>query len=227
MPFADRPLEVKMLEEYISDWRNLDGGILLIPKRGLHFNQLFLRSRWFFMDRVFDFSAIIRVISKRRMNEGYRPLHNSLAELSCELHWSGLIRKRPHFRSYALLDIIQDRVPAISPNSELIDALSSSDTVMEMLRRVSPDRLYITLSSFTTPQLSPTRHRDVLIKMLIDRYQNPEEITWVISMSKLISRTLSYKRKFIEAVGLIESISKVVMGVTYRIKNRLKRRSKK
>jgi len=219
--FTECPLEVKMLEEYIRDWKRIHGGIILFPKENLHFDKLFLRSRYVFMDKIFDFSALINIIPKEKMSREYVKLHHSLAELSCELSWSGFLRRRPLFKSYALLNLLKGKIPGLKENDKLAKMLNESDPVMSLLRKTYPDDICITLSSFAQHEDSIFMHGADSLSSLVNFYNDPHEITWITSLSKLISRTLSYRRTFINIINLIDQISEVILKVTSGVKNTL------
>jgi len=212
MSLGEKPLEVKMLEDYISDWKKLDGGILLFPKSHLHFNKLFIRSRFVFMDRVFDFSGVTELVPKKRMDEASRRLHRSLVGLGCELFWSGTILRRPRFKNYSVLNVLQKHVPDLEISDKLTNALNEPGPVMELVRKARPDELYVTLSSFTEPS-HPVEPSFDPIKALVKCYHKPTEIAWVTSLNKLISRTVGYKESFINLLRLIDSISEVVLKI--------------
>jgi len=218
---SKRPLEVKMLGEYIRDWKRIQGGIILFPKKHLHFDTLFLRSRYVLMDTVFDFSALINIVPKEKMSEKYIMLHHSLAELSSELFWSGLLRRRPIFKNYALLKLLKEKIPSLNENNKLAEMLNESDSVMSLLRKTSPDDICITLSSFAQYKDSALMRGANSFNSLVKFYNNPNEITWITSLSKLISRTLSYKRTFIDIVNLIDQISEVILKVTSDVRNNI------
>jgi len=208
-----KPLEIKMLEDYISDWKEVEGGILLFPKDHFHFNKLFVRSRFIFMDRVFDFLGMTEMVPKERMNKDSRRLHRSLVELGCELSWSGTILRKPYFKNYSTLNTLQKHIPSLRISDKLVNELNESNSVMELVRRTSPDELYVTLSSFMQP-LYPVEPNFDLIKALLRCYHNPIEVAWVTSLNKSISRTLGYKEGFINIFKLIDSISEVLLKIS-------------
>ena len=63
------PLEVKILKDYIKDWKESRGGILLFPKDHLHFDRLLLQNRFILFDRLLDSSGTIQLVPKEKMDE--------------------------------------------------------------------------------------------------------------------------------------------------------------
>lgn len=211
---AKEPLEVKMLEDYITNWEKMDGEIIFFPKKHLHFDKLFLRSRYAFMDRVFDFSGVIELVPEQRMNEDSKHLHNSLMELSCDLSGTGFFKRKPRFESYALLNLLQDYIPSLGVNNGLVNALNESRSVIALLRQIRPDDLCITLSSFAQGPRHLVQQGFDPIGLMVENYRNPNEVTWIVSLSKLISRTLSYRKMFTGIVSVIDCISEIVLRVS-------------
>ena len=210
--FTGKPVEIRSLENYIEDWKEFGDGILIFPKKDMFFNRLFMRSRYIFMDRIFEFSALVEVVPNKEMSERFKSLFYSIVGLSCELRWNGMLLKKPHFESFKILKILQTHVPLIRMDEKLYNALNESNLVMSMLRKVRPDNLYVTLTSLSFPQ-NFEGSQDI-IEALVMKCLNPDDITWIINMDKLISRTTNYKKIFEGIIKLINAISEVIISVT-------------
>ncbi|MEM3590891.1 MAG: hypothetical protein QW702_02170 [Candidatus Bathyarchaeia archaeon] len=210
--FTEKPLEIKILEKYIEDWKEFSNGFLVIPKKGMFFNKLFIRSRRIFMDRAFEFSALIEVARNKKVNKRFKNFLCSLMGLSCELHWDGVLFKKPRFESLKILNTLQTFIPTLKIDRRLIDALNGSNSIVEMLRKVHPDNLYITLASLSSFQGFEFSYDTV--ETIMERCLNVDNVTWIIDMDKMISRTPNYKKTFEETIRLINMVSEVIIGIT-------------
>lgn len=216
MLFAEKPTEVIALKDYIRDWKNVRGGILFLPKSHLHFDKLFMQSQYaIYMEKIFSFSSMIELIPEEEMDEDSKFLSRSFMELAAELSWSGsLLWSKPRFESHTLLGKLREQTSEIRINTELTDALNGSNSVIKMLRKVRPKSLHVVLSSFVRFPTEPVEVGFNPIKRLVDYYRNPVEVTWVVSLSKLIMRSIRYKKSLVDVVKLLDSISDVVLKVS-------------
>jgi hypothetical protein len=209
-----KPIEIRIIENYIEDWKEFDDGFLIFPKKDIYFNKLFMRSRRIFMDKVFEFSALIEIVPSERMEERFKNLFYSLIGLSCELRWDGIILKKPRFESYRALKMLQTYLPTLEVNEKLANALNNSYPIMRALRIIHPDDLFITLTSLSSPQNFEFQGYKNMMETLARSFLKPSDITWIINMNKLISRTLRYRRIFEETIKLINLISEIILRTT-------------
>jgi len=214
--FTEKPVEIIALKDYIRDWKNIRGGILFIPKSNLHFDKLIMQSQYsIYMERIFNFTGMIELVSEEEMDDHSRNLHHSFAELMVELSWKGFIfRPKPHFKSHTILNKLREELSEVGISTKLADALNRSNHIVKMLRRVRPKSLHIVLSSFTKFPAEPVDERFSYAKHLVEYYRNPGEVSWAVGLSKLIMRTVGYKKAFVEIVKLLDSISQVVLDVS-------------
>ncbi len=223
MPIIREPLEVIILGDYIREWRNVRGGILLTPKSHLHFDRLIIQSQYAIsMEKIFSFSCMIDLVPEEGMGEDSRRLYRSFVGLAAELSWRGSIFwPRPLFKSHTLLDRLRDHIPEIRVSTELVDELNRSGPVIKMLRKVRPKSLHIVLSSFLRLPTEPADVEPDPIRRLVDYYHNPVEVSWVISLSKLIMRSIGYKKSFINIIRLLDLISQVIVDVSHGVSTKL------
>lgn len=201
------PLEVKILKDYIKDWKESRGGILLFPKDHLHFDMLLLQNRFVLFDRLLDSSGIIELVPEEKMDQDSISLYQAMVELQCELSWAGFLKRTPYFRSYDGIARLKGHIPSLNVNSKLTDTLNSSDDVLGLLREIRPRDLYVILSTFTYP----LRSEDDPIRSHVSSYHNPAEITWVISMSIAGSRLGGHKKRLVNMCRLVDSIAEVIL----------------
>lgn len=212
MPFFEKPIEVTVLEDHINTWEKIDGTILLTPKSDLHFNKLFIRSRYVFMDKLFEFSGLAEIITGKKMGKNAKSLFRSLIGLGSELSWSGFLLKKPRFKEYSVLGILKEHVPDLRISDELVKALNASDSVMQAVRKTRPDELYVALSCFTqAPSPEASSEFEEPIKHLAKYYHDPKEVVWVVNLNKLIPRVIGYKKAFVNVLRLVDSISQVAL----------------
>jgi len=216
MLFAEKPVEIVALKDYIRDWKNIRGGILFLPKSHLHFDKLIMQSQYsIYMERIFNFTSMIELVPEGEMNDPSKHLHNSFVELMTELSWSGFIFwSKPRFKSHTILGKLQEQLSEVEINTELADALNGSDHIIKMLRKVRPKSLHIVLSSFVKFPTEPVEEGFDYAKHLVEYYRNPVEVSWTVGLSKLIMRTAGYKKAFVNIVELLDSISQVVLDVS-------------
>jgi len=212
MPFFEKPIEVTVLEDHIASWKKIDGAILLTPKSHLHFNKLFIRSHYVFMDKLFEFSGVTELITGKKMDKDAKSLFRSLIGLGCELSWSGFLFKKPLFKEYSFLGILKEHVSDLRISDELVKALNASDSVMQAVRKTRPDELYVALSCFTeAPSPEVTSKFEGPIKHIVKYHHDPKEVVWVVNLNKLISRSIGYKKTFVNILRLVDSVSQVVL----------------
>ena len=212
MSFFEKPIEVTVLEDHIITWEKIDGTILLTPKSHLHFNKLFIRSHYVFMDKLFEFSGVTELITGKKLDKDAKSLFRSLIGLGCELSWSGFLLKKPHFKEYSVLGILKEHVPDMMMNDKLVKALNASDSVMQAVRKVRPDELYVALSCFTqAPSPEASSKFEAPIKHLVKYYHDPKEVVWVVNLNKLISRSIGYKKAFVNILMLVDAVSQVAL----------------
>jgi len=207
------PLEVRLLKDYIKDWKKIYGGILMSPKDHLHFDKLLLQSRYLLFDNLFDFSGIIEIISEEKMSDDFKRLYQILVELQCELSWEGFLKRKPYFKSYGGITKLKEHISNIGVNKKLINMLNSSNDVLRLIRKIRPYELFVILSNF----IIPLGFEDNPIQAHAQNYYNPSEIVWVISISINGSRLGGYKKRFINVCELMESIARIVLKVTNSI----------
>jgi len=206
--FSSRtPLEVKILEDYIKDWKESRGGILLFPKDHLHFDMLLLQNRFVLFDRLLDSSGTIELVPEEKMDEDSKRLYQVMVELQCELSWAGFLKRTPYFRSYEGIARLKRYIPGLNVNNKLTDTLNSSDDVLGLLQKIRPRDLYVILSTFTYPLGS----EDNPVRSHVSSYHNPPEIAWVISMSISGSRLGGHKKRLVNMCKLLDAVAEIIL----------------
>jgi len=223
---SDKPFEVKALEDYISDWKEVGySSYLLTLKNNLHFNKLFIQSHFAALEKIIEFSGIIELVSKDLMKEDYKDLYTLLVGLGCELSFKGLLRD-PSFKNELALTFFQKYIPDLKVSNDLINALNESEHAMKLIKGIHLDKLAIYVHPFM-PLSSTTNAKSMLIDLSMNYFYNPVEINWVVKVNKLystnpyFSRISSYKKDFIKILQLIEFISQIILKISHSYAERL------
>jgi len=178
-------LLISSIKDKIESWKRFaDGSIVIKPKKA-SFDELCVSFRKIFLDTEYIFvsNKTVARISKTK----YSRLDEKIGNISLELKWvRKLFLKKPIFAK-----------SENSSNLQVVDAilnsLNSEKELFEKIRKCSPENLNINLVPLTPPN-------------------NPKSInlSWIISLNKVLYRQVSYPRKIRTIFDILDSLSKIL-----------------
>jgi len=216
------PRYVQALIGYIEDWKPTSRGMILYLKDE-KIKEVLIQYRRLSMcfDVKTQLSCSVNIVSKIEMDKEKIELFRQLKEMECELNWinKSIFFREPRFVSPPYLNLLRDRIPGFKINDSLRRYLSQDKNLMKLICAIKPDDLIIKLICFN-PEVRPTEAFDNLSEALLDSiiefYRNPAEITWVISVAKLLS--LAQGKHLRGMIDILRILSDKIDSFTRRAK---------
>lgn len=203
------PLIIRCLKDKIAEWDYVGGVIRVLPKDA-SFDVLTLRASRpiaALFERMENFECAVKITSEEDMNERGRNLYQCLKGMECELTRTGVLRKNWLFT-------FLPQQPNVKMDDRLIKALSSDQDLSSMIHSVKPDELSISLYFRAPIDVYARPSKEKVSAAMTEYYQNPKEIAWVITVSKVTPHFANYKGVITKIYNLLEYISKRVRKVT-------------
>ena len=132
--------------------------------------------------------------------------------MECQLEWKGLVLRRPLFKSLSGLLGLKEYIPSISPDTKLADMLNSMPIVISLLEKTRPDSLVVLFS--TVPALDFDLPQSAILRLMVESYENPQNLVAVIKLRKLLAQGLSGPSTVINILEITEQISRVVRKIS-------------
>ncbi|RLE88107.1 MAG: hypothetical protein DRJ96_04490 [Thermoprotei archaeon] len=163
---------INSLKGRVKEWKIALGGVVLIP---LHagFDLLIVGKRPLGYSSDFKWTFTASVIIKwppSKIAEAYR----RLKAMECELRVEGFFRRR---YSFVESTVRRALFPSMKFDKRLAKSLEESHELADLLRRASPDELYIS----TYYELKPGKS---VVECLFESFSRPEKLGWLITASK-------------------------------------------
>jgi len=197
------PLEVRVLEKRIKNWKKFSGAVAIYPLDA-GFSEMYISYTPILLDSKTEFSAICDIFSPEDMYERYRPLYQRLKKLECQLCWSGLLRSKPKFEVSSSLRNLKRHMPDLSLDNTLIEALSSNADLMKDLKKIKPS-LDVSLWSAKVKAGASLSTEDLInvltdlprkpLDVIADFYENPDRITWIARLTSMVPPDFSCDRR--------------------------------
>lgn len=163
---------VNSLRERVREWRIARGGVVLVPTHA-NFDLLIVGKRPLGYSSDFKWTFTAPVVIEwppRKLVDAYR----RLKAMECELHIEGIFKRRYSFVESSVKKAL---FPGIGFDDRLAESLEESRELAELLRKASPDELYIS----TYYELKPGRSA---VECLIESFERPEKLGWLITASR-------------------------------------------
>jgi len=206
------PLIIRCLKDKIAEWDYVGGVIRVLPKEA-SFDVLTLRTSRplaALFERMETLECAVKIASEKDMNEKARKLYQRLKGMECEFTQTGVLQKK-------LLFTFLPQPPNVKMDDRLIKMLSSDQDFLSMIRGVNPDELSISLYYRAPFDVYTRPSKEKVLAAMAEYYQNPKEIAWVITASKVIPRFANYGKVVIKIYKLLEYISQKVRRVTEEV----------
>jgi len=203
------PIIVRCLKDKIAEWHSVGGVIQVLPKNA-SFDVLNIRTSRplaALFEYMETFECAVKITSEENMNERGIKLYQRLKGMECELTQTGVLRKNWLFK-------FLPQPPDVKMDDRLIKALSSDHDFLSMIRGLKPDELSISLFYRAPFDVYTSPSKEKLFASMAEYYQNPKEIAWIITASKVIPRFATYGKVVIKIYNLLEYVSQRVRKVT-------------
>jgi len=178
------PFIVQYLRDQIKTWKGNEREFVIEPKNAT-FSQIECVAqeiKFGFGELKWDISAVVPIVPKGEMNEETKRIFRRLKGMECQLKWEAFGKRKPKFvMSPTLLDQ-KKLIPDLEPSPNLADSLNSKREVLDTLNIVKPDHVFFILHT-SLPQTS-----DYFFRIFQRYYENPEEITWIITLRRAFFR---------------------------------------
>jgi len=213
------PFPLKLFEDYMKKWKRYSGGVIVCePKKTkTRFDRIIFQSRVVgFFDRVWIMTAVWDCVTQGDMNELYAKVYRELKPMECRLYSKGIIRKRFYFAPEPILSKLEKVIPGFKISDSLSKALNRSKRVMELVRSVRPGSLTISLLSVPVMFQPFASQEAALLKGMASFYEEPESITWMVTLSKMFNRWIGIKKERDDIMRLLNTIHTVIRRKTMK-----------
>jgi len=188
------PFIVQYLRDQIRTWKGNEREFVIEPKDA-SFSRIECvgqEIRFGFGELKWDLSAVVPMVPKEEMNEEARKLFRRLKGMECQLKWEGFGKRKPKFVMSPTLLGQRKLLPDLEPSAKLADNLNGKREVLDPLKIVKPDHVFFILHT-SFPQTG-----DYLFRIFQRYYENPEEVTWIITLRRAFFRgeMARYERLF-------------------------------
>jgi hypothetical protein len=200
------PWVLRAMQGRISDIHSVGKSFEATPISA-SYDKIIIRTTSSVFDPVWEFSGMLSIF-RSPVPRNYVGLCKRLKNMECELEWRGIIRRRPFFKSLSGLVGLKNHIPSISPDNGLAEILNSTPRVVKLIERIGPDTVLILFSAmpvfdFNVPQ-------DVILKLMVESYENPQNFVAMIKLTKLLTQGLGGPSTVLNILDVIDEISHAV-----------------
>jgi hypothetical protein len=203
------PLTVRCLKDKIAEWDYAGSVIRILPKDA-SFDVLKVRTSRL-MSTLFEimetFECVINVKSEGDMSEKGRKLYQRLKGMECELKQTGIFRKKCLFA-------FPPQPSCVEMDNRLIKALTSDNELLNVIRGLNLEELAISLYYRAPFDVYIKPSKEKVLASMADYYQNPKEIAWVVTASKVMPRLANYRKTVTKIYNILDYISKRIREIT-------------
>lgn len=202
----------------VKNWRGAKGRLMIIPKKA-NFDILFYTREpipWSFESKD-KFIAQVTLVPEDMMNNFWSKVYKSLKPLECELIWKGVFRKRAIFRPYSGLRTLIGYIPELEPSGRLSEALATDPNITNLLRKLRPGELTVSLKSMSEVDSYFIADKEMLKHVQAMYYENPQEIIWYITFTTMLIRGPRYKEKVITIYELLDRVAALVRKISEEV----------
>lgn len=200
---------VKALGDIVESWQDLGGkGILIRLKddlvRELHVMHVPIG---FSFDLKTIMTTSLTYIPREEMNEQNKKVYQIMKGLECILDYQGFLLKKPYFKTRPELHTLNKQLGgAIKIDNTLLDRLNQDQKLISLIKSLKPSDVRVMLKSFDVPTFMPGDKIGMLAAE-VEYYNDPSEVTWLISISLLIPVTVFFARNVKKALNIIRHIA--------------------
>jgi len=205
------PEIIKVLEGRIDSWKYIGEVISIAPKvTDLDEMYFFKKGLLWSMDRKSIFIGIVNIVPENQINSDMKKLYQKLKGMECELE-SRFMQKNIHFKYHSDLDVLKRRIPNLILNDRIIRRLNEDKSLINLLKKVKPEKLTLTLS---IPPEIPISTKEDYYEAVTKYYEDPLKITWETTLTKVVERGLRYSMTINGIFDTMEMTSKILKEIS-------------
>ena len=155
------------------------------------------------------FVGFYTVVPPESMDENKSELYRRLKPLECELKWGGLIKRKPYWKPFVGLEILRKRI-GLKPDSLLSDTLMADPEINRLLKKVKPEEAWVALDSGVSHIAGGVEDTE---SAAVEYLRNPEEVKFVMYVSKLCEVAMISKEDTIDILRLMLRIAETIDGI--------------
>jgi len=159
-----------------------------------------------FGEMKWNISAIVPLISDRKISEKDSAVLRKLKGMECQLKWQGFGKRKPKFALLPIVYKYESFLPNLKPDSRLAECLTNEQSLLNLVKTIRPDDLFFTL------QLGSPSTNESFLEFIQRCYNRPEEVTWVVTLVRSFPRDefIKYKKLFLAIYEFFDRSSNVL-----------------
>lgn len=189
------PFLVQYLKDYIKSWRGSEKKFIVEPKNaGFSLIECVAESVLFgFGEEKWNISAFVPLSLEGESDKDINVAVRKLKGMECQLKWEGFGKQKPTFTLSPIVFNYKVFLPGIEPNPKLAEYLSNDKYLLDLIKAIKPDDLFFILN------LGSPKIDESFLEFLQRCYNNPEEITWIVTLIRSFPRDefIRYKKLFL------------------------------
>jgi len=148
----------------------------------------------------------LTLIPKKDMDERGKRIYQTMKGMECILEYSGILVKKPSFIQRPELATLNKMVSGLSVSSTLRERLNDDQELISLIKSLKPSDVRVMLKSYDIPTFMPGDKVGMLMSEA-DYFNDPGEVTWIISLSAMLPASIFYKRNVMKAFNIIRMIA--------------------
>ncbi len=152
------------------------------------------------------FVGFYTVVPPEAMDKDKSELYRRLKPLECELTWCGLLRKKPYWSPFIGLKIFSEKI-GLKPDSLLRNMLLENAEINRLINRIKPEEVWIALDSGVSHIAGGVEDTE---NAALEYYRNPEEVKFVMYVSKLCEIAMISKEDTLDILRLMIEIAETI-----------------
>jgi len=214
------PEDVRVISEFVKDWRRIRGGGLIVELKGTKFPKLVVTETLMIpaLEYKTQYSCVLQVVSPSEINEKAVKAYRKLKQMECELMYRGIFRKKPLFIPINESKVLKKRIKGYFYDDTLIREIEGNGRLLELIQSIKPDEIKIPLVSIDVKKYSH-RASDLrkinIFDAMTEFYENPKEITWTPIVSKVMMSRYGTDRLKRGMFDILRILSDVILKITY------------
>jgi len=148
----------------------------------------------------------LTLISKENMDKEGRRIYQTMKGMECVLEYSGFLTKKPMFVQRPELTTLSKMVKGLSVDLTLIRKLNDDRELISLVKSLKPSDIRVLLKSYDIPTFAPGDKVSMLVTEA-DYFNDPGEVTWIISLTAMFHASIFYKRNIMKAFNILKIIA--------------------